>query len=100
MIHDRYKKARGGWSRILDIRCENCDSHICYYQKDGPGHLKRLYIDRMQGIDIADDTLVCPQCQETLGAKMIYKKEDRLAYRLFVGSVTKKIVKTQILKAK
>lgn len=59
-----------------------------------------MYIDRMQGIDIADDTLVCPQCQETLGAKMIYKKEDRPAYRLFVGSVTKKIVKTQILKAK
>ncbi len=96
MINDRYKKARGGWSRFLDICCENCGKHICYYQKDGPGHLKRMYFDRMQGFDIADDTLICPQCKETLGTKIIYKKEDRQAYRLFVGSVTKKIVKTQI----
>lgn len=40
MKNDKYKKARGGWSRILDIRCENREQHICFYRKDGPGPLK------------------------------------------------------------
>ena len=32
---DKFKKARGGYSRLFDIRCEKCGNHICYYQKDG-----------------------------------------------------------------
>lgn len=94
MKNDKYKKARGGWSRILDILCENCERHICYYQKDGPGILKRMYFDRIGGLEVGTDVFVCPSCKDILGTKMIYKKEDRPAYRLFVGSVIKKIVKS------
>ncbi|MEI7818904.1 MAG: hypothetical protein WCI47_02180 [bacterium] len=96
MKNDRYKKARGGWSRMLDIRCAKCDGHICYYQKDGPGHLKRMYIDRMIEPPTPEgESFNCQHCQETLGVKITYKKENRPAYRLFVGSVTKKIVKSK-----
>lgn len=91
--NDKYKKARGGWSRMLDICCENCEQHICFYQKDGPGPLKRLYYDRISGFSTKENKLVCPNCKEVLGVGIIYEKENRPAYRLFVGSTTKKIVK-------
>lgn len=91
MKNDRYSKARGGWSRILDVSCEGCDSRLCFYQKDGPGPLKRMYVDRMIGIKPVDDELACGQCERVLGMKITYKKEDRPAYRLFQDSVKKKI---------
>lgn len=39
--------------------------------------------------------LVCPKCGELLGVPYIYQKENRLAFRLFVGEVAKKIVKSR-----
>jgi hypothetical protein len=51
-INDKYKKVRGGYSRLLDITCEKCGNHVCYYQKDGPGILKRMYFDRITGLKI------------------------------------------------
>ena len=63
--------------------------------------LMRMYLDRIVGSQTyaklqhlsfkALPMLTCPACKELLGVPMIYKKEDRLAYRLFVGSVAKKI---------
>lgn len=93
--NDKYRKARGGYSRLLDIFCENCGKHICYYQKDGPGVLKRMYIDRIVEIKKINPkvNLVCPNCKEILGVPVIYKKEKRPAYRLFAGAVNKKIIK-------
>lgn len=44
---DSYKRARGGRSRLLEITCEKCGERICLYQKDGPGNLRRMYIDRI-----------------------------------------------------
>ena len=44
---DKYKKVRGGYSRLLDISCVRCGQHLCLYQKDGPGLLKRMYLDRI-----------------------------------------------------
>ncbi|MDQ5929971.1 MAG: hypothetical protein QG594_1753, partial [Bacteroidota bacterium] len=41
--NDKYKKARGGVSALLDIKCAHCGSHLFFYQKDGPGALKRMY---------------------------------------------------------
>ncbi len=93
MKNDKYKKARGGYSRLLDICCEHCGNHICFYQKDGPGPLKRMYYDRMNGISTNSNQLICHNCDSVLGAGIIYEKENRPAYRLFVGSITKKIIK-------
>ncbi len=92
MKNDTYRKARGGYSRILQLSCASCGHNLFRYQKDGPGILKRLYLDRMQDYSSADK-LSCPKCKAVLGIKIIYKKENRPAYRLFVGSVAKKIIK-------
>ena len=92
--NDKYKKARGGYSRLLKISCQKCGSAVCLYQKDGSGILKRMYIDRISEpkISLARKDLSCPS-GHLLGVKIIYEKENRQAFRLFVDSVTKKIVK-------
>ena len=100
---DKYRKARGGYSRFLNVLCEHCGAKILVYQKDGPGQLKRLYLDRIfapknlanfQKLSINSvPNLVCPKCKTVLAVPYIYKKEQRKAYRLFVGAVTKKITK-------
>lgn len=100
---DKYKKARGGYSRLSEIKCEKCGNPIALYQKDGPGLLKRMYIDRifapqklaaLQAVTIKKiPNLVCPKCKQLIGIPYIYQKEKRPAFRLFEGSVTKKIKK-------
>lgn len=91
MKNDSYSKARGGWSRILEVLCEGCGSRLCFYQKDGPGALKRMYVDRMIGLKPQGDELLCSDCARVLGMKIVYKKENRPAYRLFQDSVKKKL---------
>jgi len=93
-INDKYKKVRGGYSRLLEITCEKCDALICKYQKDGPGNLRRMYIDRMLESRVRLNTkeLLCPT-GHLLGIRIIYEKEKRLAYRVFVDALKKKIIK-------
>lgn len=92
--NDKYKKTRGGYSRLLKISCQKCNKHICDYQKDGPGNLRRMYIDRISKnkVPILGKNFNCPE-GHLLGIKIIYEKEDRPAFRLFVDSVIKKIIK-------
>lgn len=101
---DKYRKARGGYSRFLNIYCSTCKSFIFLYQKDGPGTLKRAYLDRIfapeslsnfQNIsDIKDvPTLVCSNCKSLIGTPYIFKKENRKAYLLDPTSFVKKICK-------
>lgn len=94
--NDKYKKNSGGYSRLLDISCEHCGKHLFFYQKDGPGILKRMYIDRISEPDEIelDINLICPECKRILAVPIIYEKESRPALRLFVGAITKKIVKS------
>ncbi len=97
MKNDKYRHARGGWSRILDVTCEKCGSRVCFYQKDGPGPLKRMYVDRIINLQPSQPTLVCENCDHELGIRISYAKENRPAYRLFQGSVNKKITKQGVL---
>lgn len=92
--NDKYKKARGGYSRLLKISCQICSEHICSYQKDGPGNLRRMYIDRISYAKVSTlkKDLSCPK-GHLIGVKIIYDKEKRPAFRLFVDSVVKKITK-------
>lgn len=95
--HDRFKRSRGGPSRWLSLGCAKCQNHILLYQKDGVGTLKRLYFDRImepKGIADKNRNLVCEKCQTVLGVPIIYAKEARLAYRLFIGTVEKKIYRS------
>jgi len=102
--NDIYRKSRGGYSRLFEIKCASCEEHLFYYQKDGPGILKRLYLDRIykskkyEGLEhkfLKDIPLLCcPKCHEHIGVPNIYKKENRVAFRLFSGAIQKKIVKS------
>lgn len=44
---DKYKKARGGGNKMLEILCGECESFVCNYQKNGAGNLRRMYVDRI-----------------------------------------------------
>jgi len=90
--NDKFKKARGGHSRVLEISCEGCENHLAYYQKDGPGMLKRMYVDRFIDTKPISNNLECQECHRILGILITYEKEKRLAYRLFAGAITKKTV--------
>ena len=101
--HDKFRKSRGGYSRILEISCEKCGNFLAVYQKDGPGPLKRMYLDRifspknltnLQKIPLKKiPVFICPRCKQVIGIPFVYKKEQRLAFRLFEGSITKKVKK-------
>ncbi|MDO8617416.1 MAG: hypothetical protein Q7N87_00770 [Candidatus Uhrbacteria bacterium] len=99
---DKYRKVRGGYSRLLQVSCASCDAPLLSYQKDGPGALKRLYLDRIS--ESKDETtvgagfkptLVCGGCKMILGTYYLYPKEHRPAFRLYQGAVTKKIMKNK-----
>ena len=44
---DEYKNARGTHSRVVNLYCRKCKNLLAIYQKDGPGNLRRLYLDRI-----------------------------------------------------
>lgn len=100
---DKYKSARGGYSRLLTLHCRKCETIFAEYQKDGPGNLRRLYMDRiifppklvnLQKKDIKDITpLKCPKCKFLIGIPYIYKKENRKAFRIFQDALIKHIKK-------
>ena len=98
---DGYVRARGGGSEFFDIYCSLCQAHIALYQKDGSGSLIRMYLDRIfepESLSKLQDFpnkhslqgLKCPDCNTLIGVPMIYKSENRLAYRLIRGSFSKK----------
>lgn len=91
---DRFRKRRGGPSRVLVIACAKCHEDQFQYQKDGPGSLKRLYVDRiMPNRGIMTQKLECHHCGALLGVLYIYQKENRQAFRLIPGAATKHIAR-------
>ena len=97
---DQYSNIRGGYSALLDIRCQYCGNHICFYQKDGPGELRRMYCDRIvspkelvEKIKVENfnelNPLQCNNCNRVIAMPIIYEQENRFALRLFVGAIKK-----------
>ncbi len=101
---DKYKSARGGYSRILNIHCRKCENLVAVYQKDGPGNLRRMYLDRifspesicrLEHCEIKEiKPLICSKCKELLGIPYVYVKEKRKAFKIFQDAVIKRIRKT------
>jgi RNase P subunit RPR2 len=91
-INDKYKMERGNYSRLLDITCSKCNTHLFFYQKDGPGPLKREYLDRIIANHKFKGTkgLYCSNCKDVLGIWINYTRENRPAFRLFQDSVKKR----------
>lgn len=95
--NDKYRKARGGRSRLLEVSCESCGASLFLYQKDGPGPLKRVYVDRIiKPVMGKAKQLICKSCKKVIGTFYIYEKEKRPAYRLYQDAVTKKVTKATL----
>lgn len=106
IIKDHYRKVRGGKSEILSITCGHCQTPISLYQKDGPGRLKRMYVDRTYPYDEGQTRhdpvkfeskskmtpLACASCHTVIGLPIVYRPEHRLAYRLIPGTFKKSIL--------
>ncbi|MBI4281474.1 hypothetical protein HY625_01495 [Candidatus Uhrbacteria bacterium] len=91
---DIYRENRGGYSRFLNIFCDSCKTHLCLYQKDGPGELKRMYLDRIVASKVSPNRhseFLCRSCKKIIGTLYIYQKEKRRAVRLYQGAIFKKV---------
>ena len=84
-IKDKYWKKRGSFSRIYKIYCV-CGNYWITYQKDGPGHLKRVYVDRISNWK---NTIICKKCKLVFGYKIHYK-EKRETYRIYRRKIVMK----------
>ncbi|HXR49993.1 MAG TPA: hypothetical protein VN778_03120, partial [Verrucomicrobiae bacterium] len=69
---DGYRRNRGGTSRVYDVTCGHCGEHVAFYQKDGPGALLRMYVDRFVDRPLHGEQLICGGCQSVLGSRMVY----------------------------
>ncbi len=104
---DKYRRNRGGKTKLIDIYCSACSSLLLVYQKDMPqGALKRCYLDRIfwpekysslqhdASVQVTGDlpNLACGKCSTIVGTQMLYAKhgENRLAYRMIHVRFTKK----------
>lgn len=76
-----YKKVRGSY--ILLISCGVCKTDLVKYQKLGKGGLLRMVVDRIveSSVDLTQD-LICPNCGNQLGSKVILKKSNKAAYKM------------------
>ncbi|MBS3141389.1 hypothetical protein J4405_04565 [Candidatus Woesearchaeota archaeon] len=98
---DKYSAARDGNSHFLELFCFKCNNSLLTYQKDGKGSLLRLYLDRiiepeeLTGLQLKFNKkdlpeLRCSNCKNLIGIPMIYKNENRIAFRLIPCSFSKK----------
>ena len=100
LIKDKYLNARRGTAKIVNVSCINCGKKLFTYQKDGPGWLKRCYLNRILDngklSDIKDfqkmKNLIC-SCGEIIGTPMRHK-DKRLAFKLIRGKFKRTINKS------
>lgn len=76
-----YKKIKASY--ILLVSCGFCKTNLVKYQKIGKGSLLRMHIDRIieSSVDLTQD-LTCSNCKETLGSKVVLKKENKEVYKM------------------
>ncbi len=100
---DSHRLARGRTAKLVDVACKACGAKVLVYQKDGPGWLKRCYLDRIldppeyetlqhrRRIRGPEDmpNLVCLKCGGLIGTPVRHK-DSRLAYKLIRGSFIRK----------
>jgi hypothetical protein len=91
---DMYFRKREKTAKIINVSCAKCNSLIFTYQKDGPGWLKRCYLNRIISPEkyskLQSDpkiksqkdlgNLTC-ECGEVIGSPMVHK-DGRIAFHL------------------
>jgi len=105
MKKDKYLRKRGGTAKIVNVNCIKCGELLFVYQKDGPGWLKRCYLNRIispkkygqlqydSKIKEPKDmkNLIC-SCGEIIGSPMRHK-DGRLAFHLIRGKFKRSLYK-------
>lgn len=96
---DSFYRARGGTAEILRISCSHCQEYVFHYQKDGCGNLYRFYLDRAADLGCSEQVtnsfppdqghLLCRRCGELIGLRTVYAPENRPAWNIKPGSITK-----------
>ena len=90
LIKDKYSRARGGKSKLAYVTCVKCGKKVLLYQKDGPGWLKRCYLNRIfwpekyetlqhnKQIKTTGNTpkLLCLSCRTVIGLPVRHKDGD------------------------
>ena len=103
---DKYFRERGGLAKLIRISCMKCDRAIFSYQKDGPGWLKRCYLNRIISPENYHNqqfnkslteknlgNLIC-LCGAVIGSPIKYK-DGRLAFHLMRGKFKRLVIKNQ-----
>jgi len=86
-------------TRLFDLFCGQCGSHVVLYRKEGSGSLLRLYLDRILAPDKISGlkqtmknsktpSLSCSGCGRLIGVPMGTK--SRPAFRLIKGAFRRK----------
>ncbi|MBP7708446.1 hypothetical protein KA107_02080 [Candidatus Pacearchaeota archaeon] len=102
---DKHFRKRGGTTKIITVSCKACGNLLFVYQKDGPGWLKRCYLNRIlfpeeyaslqknKLLKIPKDlgNLKC-SCGSLIGTP-IQHKDSRLAFKLVRKSFKRKTPK-------
>lgn len=102
---DKYLSERGGPAKFIKISCSVCGKLIFIYQKDGPGWLKRCYLNRIiepeayaslqRDAHIREPkdlkNLFCA-CGEVLGVPVRHK-DGRFAFQLIRGKFKRSVYK-------
>ncbi len=100
---DKWFRDRESTFVVLSIVCAKCNREFLFYQKDGRGSLKRLYLNRILSPEkfaslqdtvenVKQLTLLRCECHNNIGIPMSHR-EGRLAFRLIPGSFTKRRLK-------
>jgi hypothetical protein len=107
---DKYKLARGAYSRLLNLYCRVCKNHVAVYQKDGSGNIRRMYLDRIflpkniVGLEKKSlskvKNLVCKSCKEIIGTPYLYAKEKRAAFKIYQDAIVAKVRKINLIRSK
>lgn len=104
VIKDKYLRERGGTAKIINVSCTNCGNSLFVYQKDGPGWLKRCYLNRIispaEYSNLKDKVksikdfgnLKCV-CGKVIGSP-IQHKDGRFAFHLIRGNFKRTLNKT------
>ena len=107
MKKDKYLRERGGTAKVISVACMKCSTLLFVYQKDGPGWLKRCYLNRMLSpasyAQLQKNPLIkepkdlknlqC-SCGEIIGSPMRHK-DGRLAFHLIRGKFKRTVNKSK-----
>jgi hypothetical protein len=83
---DKYFRKRGSYFRIIKVKCSKCGKVLFLYQKDGPGWLKRCYLNRIISKNKFKPGKL--KCCQIIGLP-IKHKDGREAYKLIRGKFTR-----------